>query len=628
MRVFDMIMLTGESWPRPAKNQTLSTATETYCQQAKRIGVTHVQVNFLVDPYHPILLEQPGNYYAWFGDYGAALDQFVSSSLNKGLYPEVYLAKNRKQLIQTAKIAIETGLEPVLMLCEPRFVPERFFQSHPHLRGPRVDNPACSTTPWYALCTDLPQVRIHYQQMLRKLMKYVPELAGVSIFTSDSGAGFCHSESLYCGPHGPNQCKGTNTGKRIAEFLGCLREAGAEINPGFFVSLATSITGQEWDDFVCAAPEGVTADIWASQSWHGGLEDQWAAHQYGSRIEQVGYEQARKERFEEYQKAIDIVKKADLRVIGLTGMPTDTYFSPIKYIPLPFQNIEILNQLKDMGVRELNCKGKLNVPPWVSYDVNMESFAAFQHAPEIKAGELIQQIATNWVGSEHAEGLIESWQVCDTAVRHRPMWDVFPGRRPERLPGPLVPDPDGIPMQEMAYCYRPEWADFESLGNRHRLDMLRIDEGERLWILKTYQNETLPMLQQAIQLLEREITECETESAKQCLVEQLEHIRHFYLWQRSSYNWCEAGCYLAPGERKPKPQRPLTDIIDDELTVTESMIELMKGRVDDFIDTSIEGSLHGQWPQFVEQLEDRIGVMKRHRDDSVVPISSSRKYRG
>ncbi|GAH53697.1 unnamed protein product, partial [marine sediment metagenome] len=86
----------------------------------------------------------------------------------------------------------------------------------------------------------------------------------------------------------------------------------------------------------------------------------------------------------------------------------------------------------------------------------------------------------------------------------------------------------------------------------------------------------------------------------------------------------EAGCYLAPGEGNPMPHRPLTDIIDDELVVTESMIDLLKGgRVDNFLEISSEGSLRGQWPQFVEQLIERASVMRRHRDDEIVPIQEA-----
>ncbi|GAH95941.1 unnamed protein product, partial [marine sediment metagenome] len=115
------------------------------------------------------------------------------------------------------------------------------------------------------------------------------------------------------------------------------------------------------------------------------------------------------------------------------------------------------------------------------------------------------KIAIDWVGCEHADGLVKAWQLCDTSVRHRPMWDVFPARKPQRLPGPLIPNPDGLDFEEMSYCYRQEWADLESIAGRHRLDLLRIDEVERSWMIKMYRDETLTLLEQAVQLLEQEI---------------------------------------------------------------------------------------------------------------------------
>ena len=41
-------------------------------------------------------------------------------------------------------------------------------------------------------------------------------------------------------------------------------------------------------------------------------------------------------------------------------MPTDGFYLPIRYVPHPFQNHEILSSLCEMGVKHLNCKGVLN----------------------------------------------------------------------------------------------------------------------------------------------------------------------------------------------------------------------------------------------------------------------------
>ena len=126
-------------------------------------GVTHVQINHLPDMMHPEQLAQPDNVYLAFANFGPPLDLYVSSRINYGLWPEMYLDRNQACLKRFAAAARKHGIKPILYLCEPRFVPERFFQKNPTLRGPRVDNPTCSTTPLFALCTDMPEVKEHYR---------------------------------------------------------------------------------------------------------------------------------------------------------------------------------------------------------------------------------------------------------------------------------------------------------------------------------------------------------------------------------------------------------------------------------------------------------------------------------
>ena len=69
-----------------------------YCELVKDFGATAVTANRVIDPYSLHVLEQPGNPYVWFTTWGPSLDQYVSSELTYGLYPEVYLRRNRLAL--------------------------------------------------------------------------------------------------------------------------------------------------------------------------------------------------------------------------------------------------------------------------------------------------------------------------------------------------------------------------------------------------------------------------------------------------------------------------------------------------------------------------------------------------
>ncbi|HEY3416937.1 MAG TPA: hypothetical protein VGM23_08655, partial [Armatimonadota bacterium] len=235
-----------------------------------RAGMTHVQINHLPDLMHPEHLSQPDNFYMSFANFGPALDLFVSSSLNRGLYPELYLDRNRRGLQLFAAGAKRHGLQPLLYLCEPRFVPERFFQRHPTLRGPRVDNPVCSSRPLYALCTDLPEVRAHYREMMAQIMEMVPELSMITLFTSDSGAGFDYNPDQYAGPNGAGFNRKYPLEQRVVEWLSVLLKEGQQVNPDFTINLTSGFPPEIRAKILQIAPPGIIGSVYGLYDWEGG----------------------------------------------------------------------------------------------------------------------------------------------------------------------------------------------------------------------------------------------------------------------------------------------------------------------------------------------------------------------
>ena len=63
--------------------------------------------------------------------------------------------------------------------------PERFFQKYPTLRGARVDHPFRSRLPRYTLAQDHPITRRHFREALQGLLRRVPDLSYLSIWTND-----------------------------------------------------------------------------------------------------------------------------------------------------------------------------------------------------------------------------------------------------------------------------------------------------------------------------------------------------------------------------------------------------------------------------------------------------------
>ena len=119
---------------------------ERYIREYARLGFTHIEVNALAFS-TPWEKGVPGEFYPDFYTYCPALDQFVSSRLNQGVYPEDYLASNLKRLKENARMAVKYGLVPGLLCFEPRSVPDAFFKKYPTLRGARVDHPFRSFKP-------------------------------------------------------------------------------------------------------------------------------------------------------------------------------------------------------------------------------------------------------------------------------------------------------------------------------------------------------------------------------------------------------------------------------------------------------------------------------------------------
>jgi len=215
----------------------------TYVRRLAESGFTHMEVNGLA---FRAGLESgpPGEAYPMFYTYCPALDQFVSTDLNEGLYPTEYLSANLEYLRRNAELARDYGMVPGLLCFEPRSVPEEFFDRYPMLRGARVDHPFRSFKPRYNMTIAHPLVREHYAEMVRKLMREVPELGFLSIWTNDSGAGFEHTQSLYVGRNGgaylirewkDERAIAEAAGRNALRFFEVLRDAGRETNPDFRV---------------------------------------------------------------------------------------------------------------------------------------------------------------------------------------------------------------------------------------------------------------------------------------------------------------------------------------------------------------------------------------------------------
>jgi hypothetical protein len=589
-------------------------AVDRFMATMAQAGITHVQVNHLPDLMHPETISQPDNFYLSFANFGPPLDLFVASALNRGLYPELYLERNRRCLLRFAAAARQHGITPMLYLCEPRFVPERFFQKHPTLRGPRVDNPTCSTRPLYALCTDLAEVQAHYREMMATMMALAPDLAMASIFTSDSGSGFDYNPDTYAGPNGAGFNRRYPIERRAMNFLTLLLEEGRKVNPEFSVNLTSGFSPELRARILKIAPEGVVGSVYGLYDWEGGLEEQWGYHQAMRDPASLDRDAARAERFADMQARFDVAAAGGKSPIVHAELPTYDYPRPLRYTPHPFETIRLMKDNARLGATRLSLWGRISPKELVPWDANMAALRAANDDITADAETLVRRLTVAWAGEAHADALYEAWRLCDRAITTRPLWaHSFTGMK-DALPGPLVPDLERLAPAERAYYRTTMLDDLERTNGFGYYVPHQDDEAVRDYVLHTlYESELFPALEQAIALLEGVQA---TGDAAAVLAHQRDHIRCFQLWMRSSYNWFEAGRYIVPGAGQGSG-RPLPAIIDDEIAVTEALIALLDGCHERFLTAFYSDAMPDiPGPSFVNHLKQRIAIMQRHRDDA------------
>ena len=355
----------------------------TYVREMARLGFTHIEVNGLA---YPMALESgtKGETYPMFYTYCPALDQFVYSELNKGLYPFYYLSANLNYLKENARLAEKYGLTAGMLCFEPRSVPEEFFVRYPMLRGARVDHPFRSFKPRYNMTITHPKVREHYAEMMKKLMKEVPELGFISIWTNDSGAGFEHTKSLYVGRNGGayliREWKDDAEISRLAgenalRFLHTLRDAGKEINPDFRVITRMEPFYGEHDTVWNGVGEQV--DIESTSIIARGWEMPYTHPKYhdskdinGGGIHHQQFDD------KETDSILELKGKGALAHFYFSVGP-HVMFDPLLGIPSPkltYQKLKIMNK---KGVESLAHQGGAFPPELVPFNINHKIIQIF-----------------------------------------------------------------------------------------------------------------------------------------------------------------------------------------------------------------------------------------------------------
>jgi hypothetical protein len=605
---------------------------EHYVATLAEAGFTHVEVNGLEAhmPYEDIA---PSEYYPQFYTYGPGFNHFVDTPLTQGIWPALYLDANLNHLKKLAALGRRYGLKPGVCMFEPRTMPERFFQKYPTLRGARVDHPFRSRLPRYTMAQDHPIVQRHYREALQKLLRAVPDLSYMSVWTNDSGAGFEHTASLYVGRNGGpylirewrnHEKVAEAAGQSIARFLHNLRDAAATVNPDFDVILRLEPFKVEHEHI----KRGMDAHV----SWEApsllvrGYALPYSHPRYPDNAGVAGTI---------FQTTFDRAEADALAASRAQGVEPVLHYSassvmnhePLLGLPFPRLLHAKLLAARATGFARMSCLGGLTNTARAPYWPNPIALQAAQFTPERPLDDVLREFATRLAGVDNAMPLTEAWRDFEDALTWQPVVPLYCSfgfcwqRTWDR---PLVPDIEAIPLAERDYyerhgCFQHHNPALNDLGRDVLFDLISREAGAKM--AADMDRELLPRVRAVLASLERRIAQIRADDARAVFVDLRDRVRGYLHWATTLRNvcaWCECVYgYLADDSdtaTKTRCEEKLQAAIDLELANTRGLIELMETTSTEFMVVSeIADNTFFYGENLVELLRMKVRLMEKYR---------------
>ncbi|MGD0782387.1 MAG: hypothetical protein ABSA30_05960 [Candidatus Aminicenantales bacterium] len=608
---------------------------EGHIREYARLGFSHIEVNGLAVPF-PAEPGVPDEFYPDFYTYAPALDQFTASALNRGFYAREYLDANLRRLKGDARLALKYGLTPGLLCFEPRSMPEGFFRRYPTLRGPRVDHPFRSFQPRYALTLVHPAARAHYAELLGNLLKEVPELEFMAVWSNDSGSGFEHTKSLYVGRNGgpflvrewkDDEEIARSAAANVARFYETLRDAASAVNPAFrVITRLESFFGERRQLWPLLRDR---LDVEANSLLTAGWENNYPHPSYKD-VQVLGAA---------YHHGLSGKERGPARQLEARGSRALFYhyfssfgnFEPLLGLPFPWLAYEKLRAAAAIGAAGLAWMGGIHPPDKVPYAVNQEVFRAFQLDRGLDIAAAVREIAVRYAGPRWAGRLVRAWRLIETAYRRfmpLPLYSGYGMVWNRLLVRPLVPDIEAVPESDRAYYeqmmvsppHNPNKVDlskdvlFELVPPAYaRKAHRRIDR--RVWKPLAQALALLAQVRESARVRhdERAFRVFEDQffrtAALKCVFET----------QRNAAVWIDV-VHAYPGARiartKAALRARLDDMIEREIANSRDMIALWNEAPVEWMMVSPLGEtpfIYGE--NFPELLEKKIALMRRHRKD-------------
>ncbi len=603
-----------------------------YAATLAEAGFTHIEVNSL-QTHFPYEDSVPGEYYSQFYTYCPGFNHFIDTPLTRGIWPAQYLDANLERLQNLAALGRQYGLKPSVCLYEPRSLPERFFQKYPTLRGARIDHPFRSRLPRYTMAQDHPVTQHHYRLATQALMRAVPDLDAMSIWTNDSGGGFEHTASLYIGRNGgPYMIREWRShdkiaeaaGKSIGRFLRNLHEAAAEVNPAFKLSLRIEPFKVEHDHLKSELGRGV--------HWEG---PSMLARGYALPYSHPHYADQQGVAGGMFHAQMDPREKPELAKERAQGIePILTYSpgpvwnqEPLIGIPWPRMIHARLTQLKDIGANMVSAMGGLANTAATPYWPNPAAIRAAQFTPERSLDDVLADEAVRFAGAKFGPALAQAWALFEDAVTWQPIVPLFCGfgfcwqRTWDR---PLVPDIEAIPAAERFYyerhgCFQHNNPGLNDLGKDVLFNLITRESADKM--VPRFDKYLLPRIARAEKFVATILAKC-AEDAQATAVfadlrDRLRGYRHWAVTLRSVAAWC-SGVYgyleSKTAAQKKKYEKFLQAAIDLELANARGFLDHFEHSPTEFMVVSATGEntfIYGK--NLGEHVRAKIRLMKKYR---------------
>ena len=606
---------------------------EQYVATLAESGFTHLEVNGL-QAHMPFEDTVQSEYYPQFYTYSPGFNHFIDTPLTQGIWPAHYLEANLNHLIKLAGLGRKYGLKPGVCMFEPRTLPERFFARYPTLRGARVDHPFRSRLPRYCLAQDHPVTKQHYRAAIQALLKRVPDLSYLSVWTNDSGAGFEHTGSLYVGRNGGpymirewrNHDKVAQAaGESIVRYLRNLQTAAAELNPDFDVILRIEPFKLEQDHIKAGMGNHVT----------------WEAPSLLVRGYHLPYTHPRYPEMggvagSALQPELDPGEGKILKDSRAHGVEPSLYYSagstgnyePLIGLPYPRMLHRKLASMRETSLKRISALGGLANTTATPYWPNPAVLAAGQFTPKRSIDAVLLATAQRFIGEKHASSLVAAWDDFETALSWQPPVPLFTGfgfcwqRTFDR---PFVPDIEAIPQKERAYyerhgCFQHNNPSINDLGKDVLFDLVTREYGAKAYA--AFDHNVLPRLDKLLAKLTSLAARTAGDATAQAVfTDLLDRARAYRIWCRSLRMVC-AWCAHVYGylesktaAEKKQHEKLLQAAIDLELANTTDLIALLEtARTEVMVVSAVGNNTFFYGEDLPQLLREKIRLMGKYRN--------------